>query len=111
MLYDQLQEAHPGYTNILKLLLLHDQKVEDYLTRKYGVDTLENILATAKYNDYIDKKRDDGTALSKLAQKRNTLMEMYLQHFAPLVSAYGYATAIKYDEMATKYLKSILKLD
>lgn len=109
--FDELQDAHPLYTNALKTLLLHDQRVEDYLISMYGVDTLENLQATSKYHNYIDTNKDDGSILSKFARKRNLLMELYIRHFSPLISVYGYATAVNHDKMATAYLKTILKLD
>jgi hypothetical protein len=106
--YNEIELYHPQYIKALNDLLTYEAKVEEFLMHRYGNNTVENILNTAKYHDYINDNNNDGSILSKMAKKRNLLFEVYLLHFAPLISQHGYATAVEYDTIATTHIKQTI---
>lgn len=72
--YSKLYKSIKNMTNF-------DKKVKKYIDKKYGGDTLENIIKTHEYNKEIDNVRKGiitNVGLNRLAERYNQYFNSFL---------------------------------
>jgi len=102
-----LSLSYPDFIKAARDLALYDVKIKNWIEQNYGKDTLNNIIQTKSYYNYLDNKTNDGTPLARFAAKRAQLFDVYSQASFALATNVGSKEAFKIMDSVSDYFKSI----
>lgn len=107
---EQIKKNYPELYNISKQLHNFDEKVSNMFIEKYGNNTYDNIMKTHEYNKEIENVHNGilkTSSISKLAQKRQKIFQIYTDVTFQITKKIGYSKTIEYMDVLTKYFKTI----
>ena len=103
-----LEMAHPDLFLSIKNLYEFDKKVEKYIEKTYGKNTIVNIIKFNEYNnecDKVSKGKINVNQFSEVAQKHNEYFQKFLFESNKLANILGYVNTDKIIRQIQKSLR------
>jgi hypothetical protein len=105
---EYLTREHPGLVKASRDLIFYDIKVQDFINKNYGLNTIENIQKGNEYNNDFEKIQNNvaGTSsMKKHAEKRKRLFDAYTSESYKLAKKEGFRKAMAYMDVLDSHLK------
>ena len=90
--FNVLKLAYPNLYNSMKKLYDFDKKVERYIDKRYGKDTIENIIKFNEYNNEkynVNRKILSNTIFNKIAQSHQLYYNTFISQSTKVKNVLG----------------------
>lgn len=105
-----LESRFPEFCNAIKNMVLYDKKVEDWIIKKYGSDTIEHLIAFNDYNKQMISNDNSDIIhpnIIKFAKKKKALFEKFQALSYQVYSTEGFQNAQLYSEFMHLHYKQM----
>lgn len=99
--------AFPSMYKAIRDYVVFNFKMDKMFERKYGVDTIENIIKSNEFLaeiENVEKGKLNDTTLNKNARKRASLLKIYIEETGKVASKIGHPATLKYIDLIEDYV-------